>query len=681
MIEEVRGPQTGAPADADPAHRQAVRVVSVTPGVDRLYDQPVVEVRWAAEDALRFPVCVSSRGGPDCADLTDVSVVRGNVVLVDHGRSLAWCAGTPETIAVPPDAVGTPSCARPDFGCAERVEAGPVLQAIQELLTAARGGRPLTEDDLAPLVPLVGQPALDRAGLVGGDPAPVQALALEALIAQVSYPSTGTRFRAVLANWPVTQRGPYPSPELVAEGQARMLETIPTRARARVEEIWREIRDSDDDRDDLGANELAELTVLFGPAAVARVRLAEHPVRGLRHLLARFDGLLAAKVTRLGLLAARAHDGNVLGDAVVWEIRHTWGERYATGLGPADPALAGPASAVATQDPRTALPAVRLVGVDAQGHPAGTWLPRRDLLATGPRDRDFVGEVGDDGRLVLRFGTPPHGVPPPSGGTLAAYYRIGNGTAGNVGAEAVNHLVLCGDTSADGVTGVRNPLPATGGTDPEPLNVVRQMAPLALHRTRLRAVTAADYADLAGQVPGVQRAAAQLRWTGTGTEVHVAVDPLGQGVATGMLLATVAHTLAAYRRIGHEVVVGPAQLVPLDVEVHALVDAGYDRGHVVTALRAALGAGRLPDGRLGFFHPGALTFGEPVRVSRLVAVAVAVPGVLSAQVTRLRRLFRPEDGELAAGLLRLGPLEIAECDNVADQPEHGRLSIIAEGGR
>src|SRR5262249_40174405 len=73
IVEEVVGPQTGAIADADPTHRQAVRLVTVTEDVDPLYDQPVLTVTWAAEDALTFPVCLSSRGGPDCADIPDVS--------------------------------------------------------------------------------------------------------------------------------------------------------------------------------------------------------------------------------------------------------------------------------------------------------------------------------------------------------------------------------------------------------------------------------------------------------------------------------------------------------------------------------------------------------------------------------------------------------------------------------
>jgi len=738
IIEEVVGPATGAAADADPTHRQAVRLTSVTSGVDTLFQQPIVEVSWAAEDALRFPVCLSARGGPDCELITDVSVARGNVVVADHGRSLTFCDHPPELIDVPPAAVEPLPCGPPDFGCPGEVEQGPAVTAIHELLAVARAGLPLSTEDISRLVPLVGQAALVRAGLAPDAPAAAQAAALEALLAQVSYPPARSGFRPVLREQPVTQHTPYPAPELVATAQSRLLDGLPAQARARVERLWRAARDGHR----LTPGETAELTVLFGPAALAEVRLTGHAARQARalgELLARFDELLAGKLARLGTLAARAQAGTVLGADVVWEIRHTWGEAYASGLDPDDPALAGPAAVALAQDPRAALPAVRLAGYRPDGEPAGDWLPRRDLLGSGPRDRDVVGEVGDDGRLTLRFGDGAHGAPPPPGGRLRAYYRLGNGAAGNVGADAIDRLVLCAASSGGGqggpggsgseraggpggsgsgsgsgerpgasgssaggpggsgsgggergdgsgagcagVTRVRNPLPATGGTDPEPVDAVRQLAPLALHRVRLRAVTAADYAELAGGLPGVQRAAAQLRWTGSGVEAEVAIDPVGTALAGDALIVAVTRALEPYRRIGHDLVVGPARLVPLDVQLSACLDPGYDRGHVRAALLAVLGSGRRPDGGLGFFHPDALTFGEPVRVSRLVAAAAAVPGVLSAQVTRLRRLFGPDGAALADGLLRLGPLEIAQCDNTAAAPENGRLSIVLGGGR
>jgi hypothetical protein len=48
LFEELLGPTTGRPADADPTHRQAVRLTSVTEAVDELYGQPVLEVAWTA---------------------------------------------------------------------------------------------------------------------------------------------------------------------------------------------------------------------------------------------------------------------------------------------------------------------------------------------------------------------------------------------------------------------------------------------------------------------------------------------------------------------------------------------------------------------------------------------------------------------------------------------------------
>ena len=101
IFQEMKGPQTGDPADADIRHRCAVRLTQVAiqdsggnPLVDPLFLDsggdpiPVTEIQWSAEDALPFPVCISSEyldanGDPQTA--TDVSVAFGNVVLADHG--------------------------------------------------------------------------------------------------------------------------------------------------------------------------------------------------------------------------------------------------------------------------------------------------------------------------------------------------------------------------------------------------------------------------------------------------------------------------------------------------------------------------------------------------------------------------------------------------------------------
>lgn len=87
VFEEVLGPRTGDAADADPAHRHAVRLTSAQPSRDPLTGKFLWEVEWCEEDALPFPLCLSSTTqAPECRPLVDVSVAWGNVVLVEHGH-------------------------------------------------------------------------------------------------------------------------------------------------------------------------------------------------------------------------------------------------------------------------------------------------------------------------------------------------------------------------------------------------------------------------------------------------------------------------------------------------------------------------------------------------------------------------------------------------------------------
>lgn len=90
IFEEVLGPKTGQAADADPTHRHAVRLTKVTPGIDPLNGQPIVEVEWSPEDALPFPLCLSAISDAEhgCAYHDNISVACGNVILVDNGLTI-----------------------------------------------------------------------------------------------------------------------------------------------------------------------------------------------------------------------------------------------------------------------------------------------------------------------------------------------------------------------------------------------------------------------------------------------------------------------------------------------------------------------------------------------------------------------------------------------------------------
>jgi len=122
------------------------------------------------------------------------------------------------------------------------------------------------------------------------------------------------------------------------------------------------------------------------------------------------------------------------------------------------------------------------------------WTIRQDLLASGPDDRDFVVEIDNDAVAHLRFGDGTLGRRPDLASQFTAIYRVGCGVAGNVGYEAITHLVLR-DIKLDGVSiTIRNPLPAQGGVDPESIAEAKLFAPHDFHDPAKieRAITASE---------------------------------------------------------------------------------------------------------------------------------------------------------------------------------------------
>jgi predicted phage baseplate assembly protein len=237
-----------------------------------------------------------------------------------------------------------------------------------------------------------------------------------------------------------------------------------------------------------------------------------------------------------------------------------------------------------------------------------------------------------------------------------------------------------GALSADAIK-PRNPLPAQGGKAPEPTVEVKLFAPSAFRSRRERAITAADYAELAERNEKIQRAAAELRWMGSWYEARVAVDPAHTEEADAALMKEIEGYLFRHRRMGHDLAVVPARYVPLDLGLEVCVLPHYARGDIKAELLKVFGNRQLADGRLGFFHPDNLSFGDGIYLSQLVAAAKAVEGVETVKVTRLKRLNAPDGGAIVIGVLPLGVTEIAELDNDPSFPENGQLELIMRGGR
>jgi hypothetical protein len=462
ILEEIKGTRRGNPAEANPAHRHAVRLTGVTASYDPLLHQALIEVTWGVEDALPFPLPIAVV--IDDRPITNISVARGNVVLVDQGRTVT-AEGLPE------------------------------------------------------------------------------------------IPTTG-RYRPALQNRPLTQQG------MVVAGNQQ----------------W----------------------VTFDPQAAAIA-------------------------------------------AMQWQMR----------------------------DVR---PQIRLQETDDQGQTC-TWSPQYDLLNSGRFDRAFVAESESDGRAFLRFGDNGMGKRPAA--PLTATYRFGHGSLGNVGAAAIAHIWL--PDLQFSLTQVRNPLPAQGGMDPEPIEQVRLNAPHAF-RVPQRAVTEADYAEVAERYPTVRKAVATRRWTGSWYTVFITVDRAGGQLADATFRQELRDFLERFRMAGHDLEINDPQFVPLNLAMTVQVAADYYRSAVKAALLATFGRDVWPDGQLGFFSPDKFTFGQPVYLSQVVTRAMQVAGVQSVKVTRFHRWGEPPGPELAAGQISFGALEIARLDHDPNAPENGRLGFTLEGG-
>lgn len=143
VFAETCGPRTGVQEDADRAHRWAVRLTDVRPDQDSsggLFlpvpnnnSLDVTEIQWAEQDALPFPLCLSATTDTD-SYIFEVSVVYGNIVLADHGRTI-----TDENLGSVPKSLLTLAAANDVLSCKSQP-----LQAVPPRFRPQLSERPLT---------------------------------------------------------------------------------------------------------------------------------------------------------------------------------------------------------------------------------------------------------------------------------------------------------------------------------------------------------------------------------------------------------------------------------------------------------------------------------------------------------------------------------------------------------
>ena len=313
------------------------------------------------------------------------------------------------------------------------------------------------------------------------------------------------------------------------------------------------------------------------------------------------------------------------------------------------------------------------------------WLPQQDLFASNKFQTHFVVETESDGSAVIRFGDDVHGLNPQTSiGELPelfyAFYRVGNGVEGNVGAESIKRVVSS-NNAFENVFCIRNPMSAKGGVNPESIAMVRQNAPEVV-KINERAITATDYADvLQRNCSEVQSAVAKIRWTGSWYTVYVMVDRFGRKPVDETFKLRIKNVLNRYRLSGCDVEVCGPRYVPLDIEIVVNVSSDSFCEDVEKRLLEVFSNRVLSSGRKGFFHPDHFTFGKSLYLRDMYADIYDVDGVVSFSVKKFRRADKDDGAELSEGIIQISPYEVIQLDNDVNYPENGCISFIMTGGR
>ncbi len=315
--------------------------------------------------------------------------------------------------------------------------------------------------------------------------------------------------------------------------------------------------------------------------------------------------------------------------------------------------------------------------------PVGTVRP------DGTTPMDYAGSDG----ATIRFGDGSYGMVPDSPSTFQVTYRVGGGTAGNVGADTITQVSAAG---AGLIVAVTNPFPATGGADEESADDIRDLAPYAF-TTPARAVVPADYEAIAASLPWVASdadanpiAKTTFRYTGSWTEAFTTVAATQTAPAPALRsptdeeLGQLDVALDGARLMGRASYVRPPRYVALDLAVTVHAAKGAVRADVRSAVQKALSAVQFPDGTRGYFFPGNLGLGQPLSRSSLEKAIFGVNGVNGVEWIHhifYRRLGLTDRYEEMPASVFAASDEIFRVDGNPEQPDAGVVRVDVEGGR
>lgn len=260
------------------------------------------------------------------------------------------------------------------------------------------------------------------------------------------------------------------------------------------------------------------------------------------------------------------------------------------------------------------------------------WTQVMSLSQSGPTDRSYQLTLDAQGRAQVTFGDGVHGQRPSTGtDNITATYRIGAGPEGNVPAGALNRA----PSQVGGISGVLNPLPATGGVGAPGRGAARRQIPLSV-KDLGRIVTEADFLSFVLNYPIVAQATLSLDPpppkdgpppTSPPVVLVTVAGPDGavpDRDADGFVSLKQAMKQAMPRPIAHALF--PYQPKLFKVVAALTIEESSAQATVEAQAKKAIQAA---------YGPAAMRFGEAVREADIAMLLKKIPGVGDAKVTYL----------------------------------------------
>ena len=290
------------------------------------------------------------------------------------------------------------------------------------------------------------------------------------------------------------------------------------------------------------------------------------------------------------------------------------------------------------------------------------WHQAPYLYGLSTNQRAYVVQNDSQDNTWLIFGNGNYGAHLPSGQEhITATYRIGSGRVGNVPPNSLTTI----RKRPPGIQKVTNPIPASGGADPESNDMARVNAPLHVQQTMQRIVSFNDYEHFARAYAGIGKVQVQSLWNGRRHLIYMTI--------AGEDGQEIDKTSIFYQNLRSDVrsaVLSPAQPVEIDscetqyfqLEATLVLQSGYD-GNTVTA---------------NVMQKLTQTFGfetrqlaQPLSASEIIVTMQDVNGVAGVKLTNLyikgqqaalNSILEAKAGRLEAGSLHPAQLLLINAD-------------------